>query len=224
MIHKALTGSFALSVMTSALLAVGGLAVAGQLPAINGDVDCSGSAGSVDALKILRFDAGLPNNQPTNCAPIGGEVPTPGVGLARDNPVPMGQEYLVPEGWRVRMVDFIPDATQMVLDENQFNDPPRAGYKFAIVRVRVTNVSAEEPADPDVSFAMRMVGSLNVGYSTFENSCGVIPDDFPSNDVFRGGSAEGNICFEVGETETNFSVYTEYFLSDDENVRWFEVE
>jgi hypothetical protein len=49
---------------------------------------------------------------------------------------------------------------------------------FSIVRVKVTNVSADDPANPDPSFALRMVGSENVGYTTFGNSCGVIPDPF----------------------------------------------
>jgi hypothetical protein len=177
-------------------------------------------------LKILRYDAGLGYDQESNCAPIGSgsePTPAPGVGMSRDNPVPFGDELVVPEGWRIRIVDFIPNATQMVLDENQFNDPPQPGFKFAVVRVRMTNVSADDPEDPDADFALRMVGSRNVGYTTFQNSCGVIPDDFPRNDVFGNGSAEGNICFEVGQNESSFSIYTEFFLSDDEDSRWFGV-
>jgi glutamyl endopeptidase len=38
---------------------------------LQGDVDCNGSATSVDSLKILRFVAGLPNNLPAGCPPIG---------------------------------------------------------------------------------------------------------------------------------------------------------
>ncbi len=70
-----------------------------------------------------------------------------------------------------------------------------------------------------------MVGSENIGYSTFQNSCGVIPDSFSSqpDDVFEGGSQEANICYETANGESNFAIYTEYFLSDDEDVRWLEV-
>jgi glutamyl endopeptidase len=38
---------------------------------LHGDVDCSGSVNSVDALRILRYVAGLPNTLPDNCPPIG---------------------------------------------------------------------------------------------------------------------------------------------------------
>lgn len=41
-----------------------------------GDVDCSGAVLSVDALKILRWIAQLPPNQPEGCPPIG-DLPTP---------------------------------------------------------------------------------------------------------------------------------------------------
>jgi hypothetical protein len=40
-------------------------------PHFQGDVDCSGAANSVDSLKILRYVAGLPNNLPAGCPPIG---------------------------------------------------------------------------------------------------------------------------------------------------------
>ena len=36
-----------------------------------GDVDCNGSVNAVDALKSLRYVAGLPNNLPAGCPPIG---------------------------------------------------------------------------------------------------------------------------------------------------------
>ena len=35
-----------------------------------GDVDCNGNVNSVDALKILRYVAGLPVSQPQGCSPI----------------------------------------------------------------------------------------------------------------------------------------------------------
>ena len=146
------------------------------------------------------------------------------IGLSRDNPVPAGQAYTIPEGWEVTVMDFIPDATQMVLAENQFNDPPAAGKKFAMVRLRGTNVSAESP-DFDPTFSFRVVGSLNVPYSTFDNSCGVIPGEFENTEAFQGGTVEGSICFEVGADETDFVLFTEFLLTfDEESRRWFAVQ
>lgn len=155
-----------------------------------------------------------------------------GAGLSRDSPVPAGQSYVVPEGWEVMVVDFIPDATEAVLQENPNNDPPAPGKKFAIVTLRGTNISAEgpapgDPADFDPTFVFRLVGSLNVQYSTFENDCGVYPGSFVFRNTvaFPEGTVEGNICFEVGETETDFVLFTEFMESwGDVNKRWFAAQ
>ena len=42
---------------------------------LQGDVDCNGSANSVDALKLLRFVAGLSVSQQPGCPPIGTGAP-----------------------------------------------------------------------------------------------------------------------------------------------------
>ena len=199
---------------------------------IQGDLDCDGEITSRDNQGLLR--AVLDQNalsQSEPCTNIGSAMiievastPSPG-GLSRDNPASAGQPFRVPEGWELTIVSFVPDATQEVLDENQFNDPPAPGKRFSIVRVRTENVSAGNPGDPDINYALRMVGSMNIGYSTFENSCGVVPDSFTfkPDDVFQGGSLEGNVCYEAAIGESGFVIYTNYFLGDDEDVRWLEV-
>ena len=174
--------------------------------------------------------------------PVTGPVPTPpaapsptqapapigtGLGLSREDPVPRGQSLLVPEGWQIAVVNFIPDATQIVLAQNPFNEPPDAGFKYVIVRVRGTNVSAGDPARFDASFALRLVGSRNVVYDTFTRGCGVVPDeigfDVPS-EAFTGGVVEGNQCFQVGADETGLVLFTRFFLSDESDARYFAVE
>jgi len=48
--------------------------VAGGSELVWGDVDCSGEVNPVDALKLLRYDAGLTVNQPAGCPQIGSTV------------------------------------------------------------------------------------------------------------------------------------------------------
>jgi hypothetical protein len=48
---------------------------AGSLNPFSGDVDCNGQANAQDALKILRYQAGLDNQLPPGCPPIGGTSP-----------------------------------------------------------------------------------------------------------------------------------------------------
>jgi len=163
-------------------------------------------------------------------APTPTEAPPPlqsGPGLSRDDPVPRGQSLLVPQGWQIEIVNFIPDATQIVLDEDSFNQPPDAGSKYVIVRVRAANVSAGDPAPFDAAFELRLVGSRNVVYDTFTRGCGVIPEeigfDVP-NEVFTGGAVEGNECFQVGADETAFVLFTDFVLSSEGDARYFAVQ
>ncbi len=100
------------------------------------------------------------------------------------------------EGWIISVVSYTPDATTAVLAENMFNDPPAAGNVFSITRVTALHAGAS-PARFGGSYRLRAVGSSNVAYSTFDNSCGVIPDDLSDPDVFPGGSITGNVCWEV---------------------------
>lgn len=149
------------------------------------------------------------------------------IGKSRDNPVPFGQPHTVPEGWEVTVVDFTSDATALVLQENQFNDPPVPGARFLMVRIRGTNISAGNPADFSPAFNFRLVGSRNVPYSTFENSCGVVPDDFllANSEAFEGGTVEGNLCYEVGADETGFVLFTEFLETfSDQDRRWFALQ
>lgn len=80
-----------------------------------------------------------------------------------------------------------------------------------IIKVRATNVAAEdEPAWISES-DFYLVGSYNILYSTFgeDSRCGVVPDELAA-DIFRGGSTEGNICFQLPIDETDLRLAYEY--------------
>lgn len=151
---------------------------------------------------------------PTSPPPPTPTPTQPPVGT-RANPVPRGQSRLAPDGWEVVVLDFNADAWPVVLAENQFNDPPAPGNRMVMVRVGVTNVDDEdEPAwvsEADFYF----VGSYNVLYSTFgeESRCGLIPDEL-AEELFRGGYAEGNACFEIPVDEVNLRLLYEYAWDD----------
>ena len=115
----------------------------------------------------------------------------------------------VPPGtWaRIGAVDavvlaFIPNATDLVLAENEFNDSPAPGNRFVIWRVAVAN--AGEVATPLLSeLSFSVVGPSAVAYDS-SAYCGVIPDEFDQfRDVFPGGTVEGNLCWEVAEDDAD---------------------
>lgn len=118
----------------------------------------------------------------------------PRVPGGRDNPHPMGDVVRLEDDWEVEVLDSEPDATERVLDENQFNEPPEEGHQFFIARVRATyRGEGSDRFGPSRLYAWG--GSST--YTQFGDSCGVIPHDLGDNEQSEGGSVEGNICWEV---------------------------
>ena len=123
-------------------------------------------------------------------------APPPPPGSSRDRPIPFGTPA-TGQNWQVTVLGITPDATAAVLAENQFNDPPALGTQFYIATVRVTYIG---PGSQSILAALDFgaVGGSAVAYTTFGNSCGVIPSDLPqSTELFTGGTVEGNVCWQV---------------------------
>jgi hypothetical protein len=120
----------------------------------------------------------------------------------RTNPIPLGKEVALGDGWKMKVDSATPDATAAVLDFNSFNDPPAAGRQFFMVRVTVT-FTGQGSGSFDGAFRLRAVGGAALGYSGFENSCGEIPDELSQNEVFTGGTISGNACWEVRSSDAD---------------------
>ena len=120
----------------------------------------------------------------------------------RETPVPIGTTVDLGDGWQVTVMNVIPDATNAVLRENQFNDPPKTGNQFFLARIQA-KYSGPNSATFNGGLRLRAVGPSSVGYSTFENSPGVIPDPLPGSEVFSGGVIEGNIGWEIKSSDAS---------------------
>lgn len=114
----------------------------------------------------------------------------------RENPVPMGTSVNLGDGWVVTVLSVTPDATPIILQENQFNNRPESGNQFFLARVRA-DYEGEGSDTFDGGYRLRAVGPSGVGYSTFENSAGVIPDELAGSEVFSGGHIDGNIAWQI---------------------------
>jgi hypothetical protein len=118
---------------------------------------------------------------------------------SRESPVPKGTAADMEDGWRIAVSSATPDATAAVRATNRFNDPPVGGRQFFIGTVSVTRTGA-----PPARFnraSLYAVGPSNVGYTTFTDSCGVIPNELPSNELFSGGTISGNVCWSVSTSD-----------------------
>ena len=154
---------------------------------------------------------------PSESAPVSTD---PTVGLSRENPVPLGTPFRG-SNWELTVQSVTPNATAAVLEENQFNDPPEAGHQFSMVRIKVVRI-APGSARFDASGGLRAVGDEGIAYATFRDSCGVIPDEFPSyTEVFSGGSVEGSECWQIRQADAGSLVM---FIGDGEARLWFSLQ
>jgi len=120
---------------------------------------------------------------------------------SRQNPYPMGQDVKLSDGWNIKVVSVTPNANSIVAATNQFNKAPKAGGQFFMVRLRYTRTGSD-PKRFLGGYRMRVLGSNNVAYTTFQNSCGVIPEDLTfGSEVYTNGSLEGNVCWQVSSSE-----------------------
>jgi hypothetical protein len=86
------------------------------------------------------------------------------------------------------------NAWSLIKTENSFNDAPKNGHKYIMVKVRVTNRSRAKMS----VFASNF--SLYAPDSTYEEAKQLNPDDFKGGEIENGSSREGNLSFEVPTT------------------------
>ena len=127
----------------------------------------------------------------------------------RSNPVAIGETTDVGDGWtvRVNIVNF--DATELILAENSFNDPPAEGFVYVVVNVSVGYTGPDAKANTGVN-----LGSSNVQYTTYD-SLVVVADSYSTYvDVFAGGETTGNFVLTVKESDIeSLLIYASPFLS-----------
>ena len=96
--------------------------------------------------------------------------------------------------WRLRVVSVTPSATDQVMSENEFNDPPGEGEQFFNVNLEATYIG-DESSSFWADMTLRAVGDSNVAYEAFDAHCGVVPEDInDAGETFPGGTITGNVC------------------------------
>ena len=119
----------------------------------------------------------------------------------KKNPVRIGKSAKVGD-WTVKVTGVTADGTELVMQENQFNDPPATDHQFYLVTISATyNGDASDTLISNLSF--ELVGKSAVAYG-YQDYCGVIPNPLPSTtEVFQGGNITGNFCWDVKSSDVN---------------------
>jgi hypothetical protein len=115
-----------------------------------------------------------------------------------DNPVPIGTAAAVGE-YTVRVVEYVPDATDDLVSRNEENTPPEDGYVYALIHFEV-RYDGEEVGKAS-SLQWQFVGSRRSAIP--ETSCtgndrtfaeGTLDNQARESDIFPGGSVEFEQC------------------------------
>lgn len=155
----------------------------------------------------------------------GDATPASGPGSSRSQPAPLGSTVTVGD-MRVTVVAANLNADLAAVSE--FEPTPVAGRRAVLVRVRVEH-AGEASSDETVEVSESMfsvTGSGNVVYDGFseDESCGFLADGIDA-ELFAGGSAEGDVCFQVPEDETRLLLIVEpAFSFGDADRRFLALE
>ena len=141
-----------------------------------------------------------PTPLPTS-TPVGTPTPTPLPPLgSTDRPVPLGQVVEVwgngQPAWELSVSEVNPDAWNVIMTENSWNEPPASGNQFFMIGLRAKYVGSGS-ATLGYDIRLRVVGESAVVYD--DTGCSyVIPNALDSYaEVFTGGQLEGNVCWEI---------------------------
>ncbi|MFN8051563.1 MAG: hypothetical protein U0Q22_09020 [Acidimicrobiales bacterium] len=120
----------------------------------------------------------------------------PSVSSARDRPVALGTAVDLGNGWRLKVNSF--DESPSLDDQ----EPP-TGRQFVSVNLSATYVDGDKDAtSPFFGMDISLVGPTGVASTTSDGNC-FAPDPSFDNlgDVYKGGTATGNMCIAVPDAD-----------------------
>lgn len=214
--------------------------IAALLAAFDGDPECAaivldgGDPGdpAPEASETATTPAGTATAQatPARSATPAASATAPGGATgtgqtSRANPAPIGTAVEI-AGWRIVVNSVTPDATDDILDDNTFNDPPEAGRQFFIANISATYINTEmESSSLFFDLDLSALGPSAVQYDGFDDYCGTVPDEIDAfKEVFEGGTITGNVCWSVRTSDAaELLMWAEAFLGGDERA-WFSLQ
>ncbi|MBN1632418.1 MAG: hypothetical protein JW990_21885 [Thermoleophilia bacterium] len=185
-LHRLQRGAIAVAVLLTVLVVFAAGACGG---------DGSGSTSELSAASTNGVIAVGSTTTTTGASIDDGSEAT--AGGTRREPIPMGREAGVGD-WRVRVVDVSADATQAILDENMFNDPPGPDDRYVLITLEATYVG-EDTGTFWIDILSTFVGDEG---DTFSLASVVPPAPMTDTSEVAGGEAvSGNLVFAVASKQ-----------------------
>ena len=128
-------------------------------------------------------------------------------GLSLINPAPVGTSVRTHDGLDITIIGHVDDAMPLLREANPYAlfYTPVEGNRAALVRIRVHNAEGSDSDEFNIDHSgFRLTGSSRaVSYSSgFLRPCYDYPEEI-SLALFKGGTGEGVVCFEIPESETD---------------------
>jgi len=98
-----------------------------------------------------------------------------GTGETRNSPLGVGRVGRVGD-FELSVISVVPNANDIVATENQFNELPAADNQFFLVTVSAMYVGVAS-GNPSFDLDYKAVGASSSSYTTYNNTCGVVPND-----------------------------------------------
>ena len=162
-------------------------------------------------------------------------IPVPELSLgSRDNPIPLGETVVVgsrldanEETWEVTVISVVSDATDLILSENEINEPPEEDYQYlmAYIRLKYIGPDSKTPFD-DLEFKTvgdsSVVYNASIDYYASAAGCFVVPNTLKgSQQLFPNGQIEGNACWQVASVDIDsLMMFLELGVIDEKRI-WF---
>lgn len=154
-------------------------------------------AGFTNAVNDVRDDTSIIDGEQTEAEPEAPEAPAQSEQGTRDNPAPLGTTIEITEFgepiYELTMGPATLEANAAVLEANMFNEPPAAGFQYALVPVTVTYVGTET-GTPWIDLSIQFVSAAGTTHTEGDSlSVAPAPSLFDINELFPGGSGTGNV-------------------------------
>ncbi|MBC7224621.1 MAG: hypothetical protein H5T59_10190 [Anaerolineae bacterium] len=110
------------------------------------------------------------------------------------------------------VLGFDDDAWPEVRAANPFNEPPAEGKRMVMVRLRIRNVDSPQEPATWLNMYAALLGSYQRPWTPFGEAswCGVVPESLDVVELYHGGEAEGNLCFQIPADEIDLLLRYEY--------------
>ena len=129
------------------------------------------------------------------------EIPPQPTQGSRTNPVPLGKEVALGDGWKLKVESVTPNATAARPRRERFQRSSER--RLAVLHRPGHRHLCRAGSDRfEAAYRLRTVGAAAVSYSGFENSCGEVPDELSETELFTGGTLTGNVCWAIRSSDT----------------------